>query len=40
MHARRFAVPLERFPKLVKADAAAALVPEIAAAHPDRVKPD
>jgi maleylacetoacetate isomerase len=38
-NARRFAVPLDAFPKLVAADAAAAGVPEIAAAHPDRVKP-
>lgn len=38
-NARRFAVPLDAFPKLVAADAAAAEIPEIAAAHPDRVKP-
>jgi len=38
-NARRFAIPLDAFPKLVAADAAAADVPEIAAAHPDRVKP-
>jgi len=38
-NARRFAVPLDAFPKLVAADTAAASVPEIAAAHPDRVKP-
>ncbi|MEO8375515.1 MAG: maleylacetoacetate isomerase [Sphingomonas bacterium] len=39
MHnARRMSVPLDAFPKLVAADAAAAGVPEIAAAHPDRVK--
>jgi maleylacetoacetate isomerase len=38
-NARRMAVPLDAFPKLVAADAAAAGVPEIAAAHPDRVKP-
>ena len=38
-NARRFSVPLEPFPKLVAADAAAAAIPEIAAAHPDRVKP-
>ncbi|GAA0307767.1 maleylacetoacetate isomerase [Sphingomonas oligophenolica] len=36
---RRLAVPLDAFPKLVAADAAAAAIPEIAAAHPDRVKP-
>ena len=38
-NARRFAVPLDAFPKLVAADAAAAGVAEIAAAHPDQVKP-
>jgi maleylacetoacetate isomerase len=38
-NARRFAVPLDAFPKLVAADAAATDIPEIAAAHPDRVKP-
>jgi maleylacetoacetate isomerase len=38
-NARRFAVPLDAFPKLVAADAAAAEVAEIAAAHPDLVKP-
>ena len=38
-NARRFAVPLDAFPKLVAADAAAAAIPEIAAAHPDRVRP-
>jgi maleylacetoacetate isomerase len=38
-NARRFAVPLEPFPKLVAADAAAAAIPEIAAARPDRVRP-
>lgn len=37
-NARRMSVPLDPFPKLVAADAAAAGVPEIAAAHPDRVK--
>ena len=37
-NARRMSVPLDAFPKLVAADAAAAGVPEIAAAHPDRVK--
>lgn len=37
-NARRLAVPLDAFPKLVAADAAAAGVPEIAAAHPDRVR--
>ena len=38
-NARRFAVPLDAWPRLVAADAAASAVPEIAAAHPDRVKP-
>ncbi|MEP7006423.1 MAG: maleylacetoacetate isomerase [Sphingomonas bacterium] len=37
-NARRMSVPLDAFPKLVAADAAAAAVPEIATAHPDRVK--
>jgi maleylacetoacetate isomerase len=38
-NARRFSVALEPFPRLVAADAAANAIPEIAAAHPDRVKP-
>jgi maleylacetoacetate isomerase len=38
-NARRFAVSLDAFPRLLRADAAAAERPEIAAAHPDRVKP-
>lgn len=38
-NARRFAVPLDAWPRLVRADAACAEVGEIAAAHPDRVKP-
>lgn len=38
-NARRFAVPLDAFSRLVTADAAAAAVPEIAAASPDRVRP-
>lgn len=38
-NARRFAVPLDAWPRLVAADAAATAVPAIAAAHPDRVKP-
>lgn len=38
-NARRFAVPLDAWPRLVAADAAAAMVPAIAAAHPDRVAP-
>ena len=38
-NARRFELPLTRYPRLCEADAAAAEVPAIAAAHPDRVKP-
>ena len=38
-NARRFAVPLDDFPRLVAADAAAAALPAVAAAHPDRVRP-
>lgn len=38
-NARRFAVPLDAYPRLLQADAAAAERIEIAAAHPDRVKP-
>jgi glutathione S-transferase len=38
-NARRFAVPLEAFPRLIAADAAMAALPEVAAAHPDRHKP-
>jgi maleylacetoacetate isomerase len=38
-NARRFGVSLDRFPRLLAADTAAAAVAEIAAAHPDRVKP-
>lgn len=38
-NARRFAIPLDAFPRLVAADAASAAVPEIAAAHPELVKP-
>jgi maleylacetoacetate isomerase len=38
-NARRFSVPLDAFPRLLAADKAAASVAEIAAAHPDRVKP-
>ncbi len=38
-NARRFSVPLEAFPKLVAADAAATALPAFAAAHPDRVAP-
>lgn len=38
-NARRFGVPLDAYPRLVAADAAAAALPAFAAAHPDRVKP-
>lgn len=38
-NARRFAVSLDTFPRLCAAEAAALALPEIAAAHPDRVKP-
>ena len=39
-NARRFALPLDAYPKLVAADAAAQAIPAIAAVAPDRVKPD
>lgn len=38
-NARRFEVPLERYPTLLRADASAALLDAFAAAHPDRVAP-
>lgn len=38
-NARRFGVSLDPFPRLLAAETAAAAVAEIAAAHPDRVKP-
>lgn len=38
-NARRFCVPLDAYPRLVAADAAAAALPAFATAHPDRVKP-
>ena len=38
-NARRFNVPLEAYPALVRADAAAAALEPFAAAHPDRVAP-
>ena len=38
-NARRFAMAVERWPKLAAADAACAALPAFAAAHPDRVKP-
>ncbi|HSI18416.1 MAG TPA: maleylacetoacetate isomerase [Sphingomonas sp.] len=39
-NARRFALPLDAYPKLVAADAAAQAIPAIAAVAPERVKPD
>ena len=39
-NARRFDVPLDAFPTLVRADAEAAGLEAFAAAHPDRVAPD
>ncbi|SEL63829.1 maleylacetoacetate isomerase [Sphingomonas palmae] len=38
-NARRFEVPLSDMPRLCAADAAMAALPEVAAAHPDRVRP-
>ncbi|MGN6269811.1 MAG: maleylacetoacetate isomerase [Sphingomonas sp.] len=38
-NARRLALPLEGYPKLLRADAAAAELDAFAAAYPDRVKP-
>ncbi|MCX8476849.1 MAG: maleylacetoacetate isomerase [Sphingomonas sp.] len=38
-NARRFDTPLEAYPKLVRADAAAQVIEAFAAAHPDRVAP-
>ncbi len=38
-NARRFGVPLDDFPLLVRADAEATALPAFAAAHPDRVAP-
>lgn len=38
-NARRFEVPLGDMPRLCAADAAMAALPEVAAAHPDRVRP-
>lgn len=37
-NARRFALPLDRYPRLCAADAAAANLPAVAAAHPDAVR--
>ena len=38
-NARRFETPLEAYPKLLRAEAAAAALPAFAAAHPDRAAP-
>ena len=38
-NARRLDVPLDAYPKLLRADAAAAALDAVAAAHPDRVRP-
>jgi maleylacetoacetate isomerase len=38
-NARRFGTPLDAYPKLVRADAAAQEIQAFAAAHPDRVAP-
>lgn len=38
-NARRFAVPLDDFPTLLRADASAQALPAFAEAHPDRVAP-
>jgi maleylacetoacetate isomerase len=39
-NARRFALPLDGYPKLVAADAVASVLPAFAAAHPERTKPE
>ncbi len=39
-NARRFDVALDAWPRLVAADADAAALPAVKAAHPDAVKPD
>ena len=39
-NARRFELPLDAYPKLVTADAAASALELFAAAHPDRAKPE
>lgn len=38
-NARRFAIPLDAYPLLAAADAAAQALPAVQRAHPDRVKP-
>ncbi|WP_174284921.1 maleylacetoacetate isomerase [Sphingomonas bacterium] len=38
-NARRFAVPLDGWPRLLAAEAACTVLPAFAAAHPDRFKP-
>lgn len=39
-NARRFDTPLDAYPKLVRIDAQLQAIAAVAAAHPDRVKPD
>lgn len=39
-NARRFELPLDAYPRLVAADAAASVLEPFAAAHPDRAKPE
>lgn len=39
-NARRFATPLDAFPRLVRIDAALTQMPAFIAAHPDAVNPD
>lgn len=39
-NARRFDLPLDAYPKLIAADAAASALAAFAAAHPDRAKPE
>ena len=39
-NARRFELPLDAYPRLVAADAAASALEPFAAAHPDRAKPE
>lgn len=39
-NARRFELPLDAYPRLVAADAAASALAPFAAAHPDRAKPE
>jgi maleylacetoacetate isomerase len=39
-NARRFATPLESFPRLARIDATLTQLPAFMAAHPDAVNPD